>query len=180
MFLASTLLAFSSFHPVPPVFLVAKHLIHSRQRGKCVLLFLPILAETNWCTRAERTCWGFCGLLFIPDHLSCFKLLIGEGNHSVNRYFIESQNGLGWKGLQDDFVPAPCHKQEHLPLAQVALSLIQPHLGPSQGYPQLCQGLTTLSIKNVSLTFTLTCHSFSLKPSPLVLSHQALLKNLCL
>lgn len=32
----------------------------------------------------------------------------------------ESQNGSGWKLHRDDFVPSPCHGQEHLAVDQIA------------------------------------------------------------
>ena len=41
----------------------------------------------------------------------------------------------------------------------------------------LCQGFTTLSVKHFFLTSSLKLPSFSLKPSPPVLSLQALLKT---
>ena len=50
------------------------------------------------------------------------------------------------------------------------------HLPTSLG--NLCQCFTTLIVKNIFLTSSLNLPSFSLKPLPLVLSQQALLKCL--
>jgi len=88
--------------------------------------------------------------------------------------FIESQNGLGWKGPH--LIPKPCHGQGHLPPDQFAQSLVQPGLEHFQegaataSLGNLCQGLTTLRVKNFFLTANLNLSCYSLKPLLLVLS----------
>jgi len=98
---------------------------------------------------------------------------------------LESQNGLQgtFTGL---LVQAPCSEQEHLQgifkallRAPSNLTMNVPRDGASTiSLGNLCQGFTTLIIKNVFLTSSLNLPSFSLKPSPLVPSQLALLKSL--
>jgi len=94
---------------------------------------------------------------------------------------IESENVLGWKGPYR--VPTPCHGQGPLPPAQGAPSPVQPGLEPCQGRTataslgSLGQGLTSLMVKNFYLIPNLNLPSFTLNPSPLVLSLHALVKS---
>ena len=77
----------------------------------------------------------------------------------------------------------PCHGQRPLPPAQGAQSSIQPGLEHCQGGDshsfsrQPGQGLTTLIGKNFFAISNPNLPSFSLKPSPLVLSLHALVKS---
>jgi len=98
---------------------------------------------------------------------------------------LESWNHrLVWVGrdLSRPSSPTPCHGQGHLQPDQGAQSPVQPGLEWFQGWGishlWAGQGLTTLSTNNFFLRSSLNLPSFSLKPSPVVLSLQALLKNL--
>lgn len=73
-----------------------------------------------------------------------------------NLLFMESQNGVGWKGSQSSSNSTPCHGQEHLPLDQVAPRPVQPILGHFQDWASHSfseVGLTTLKGKNFLIVF---------------------------
>jgi len=86
--------------------------------------------------------------------------------------------------LKGHTVQLTCNEQGRLQLDQVAHSLVQPALECLQGWGthtslhNLFQCLTTLIVKNFFLISYLNLPSFSLKPFPLMLSLQTLLKNL--
>ena len=85
---------------------------------------------------------------------------------------------IEWFGLEDHLVLSPLAQVEHLPLDQVTQSPIQPWTLPGRGpstapLGNVCQGLTTVGIKNFFLRSDLNLPSSSLKPLPLVLSVQA-------
>ncbi|KAK4807110.1 hypothetical protein QYF61_018451 [Mycteria americana] len=91
-------------------------------------------------------------------------------------------------GLEGNFkghlVQPPCNEQGHLQLDQVAqspdkLTLTVSRDGASTtSLGNLFQCFTTLIVKNFFLISSLNLPSFSLKPLPLVLSQQALVKSL--
>jgi len=97
---------------------------------------------------------------------------------------------IEWIGLEgtfkDHLVQSPFHGQGHLPLDQVAQSPIQPALehvreGAATASPgNLFQCFTTLTVQNFFLMSNLNLSSCSLKPLPLMLSLQALVKSLYL
>jgi len=97
---------------------------------------------------------------------------------------IESQDGLGWKGPYrsssshtPDMGRDPFHQPRVLK-APSSLALDTAREGAATASPgNLCQGLTTLRGKNSFLISNLNLPSFSLKPSPLVLSLQALVQS---
>jgi len=105
----------------------------------------------------------------------------------ISRGKVVSHRIIEWLGLEGtlktiSFQPL-CHEQGHLPLDQVAQSSIQPGLehcrkgAPTASLGNQCQCLTTLMVKNFFLMPSLNLPSFSLKPSALVLSLQALVKK---
>ena len=108
----------------------------------------------------------------------------------VQNIHTESQNHgiIEQFGLEGTFkghpVQLPCNKQEQIQLDQVAWSPVQPELECSQGGASTTslgstfQCFTTLLVKNFFCISSLDLPSFSLKPLPLVLSQQALLKSL--
>ncbi|XP_050826559.1 uncharacterized protein LOC115484356 [Serinus canaria] len=76
----------------------------------------------------------------------------------------ESWNGLGWKGPSNSSSSTPCHGQGHLPLSQVAPSLIQLGLGHFQGSRS---SHTTLGIPSQPLTTLTGNNSFPVSHLPL-------------
>ena len=94
---------------------------------------------------------------------------------------IESQTGLGWKKpyrSPHSSSPAtgrdPVHQPRLLKIAS-SLALSTAREGAATvSLGSLGQGLTTLRVKNFFLISDLNLPSFSLKPSPLVLSLQAI------
>jgi len=90
--------------------------------------------------------------------------------------FIESQTGLGWKGpcrpssSNPRAVGRDASHQTQLLQAPSNLALNTAREGAATAsLGNLCQGLTTLRVKNFFLTSNLNLRSFSLKPSSLVL-----------
>jgi len=98
--------------------------------------------------------------------------------------FTEPQNALGWKGawkvmwFQPPAVSRDIFSQTRLLRAPSNLALTVPSDGASTtSLGSLCQGFPTLTAMNFFLTSSLKLRSLSLKPLPLVLSQQALLKS---
>ena len=83
--------------------------------------------------------------------------------------------------LRSHLVQLPCNEQGHLQLNQVAQSPVQPQpdLKCLQGWGiHQFHRFNTLILKNFFLIASQNVSSFSLKPFPLALSQQVLLKNL--
>ena len=87
------------------------------------------------------------------------------------------------KNIKDHLVPFPCYREGHLPLDQVAQSLIQPGLEWLQGEAftaslwNLFHYFATLKLKNFLLISSLNLPSSSLKPFLLVLLLPVLIKS---
>ena len=88
--------------------------------------------------------------------------------------------------LKGHLIQPSCNEQGHLQLDQVlraqsSLTASVTRNGSSTtSLGSLCQCLTTLSVKNISLISSLNLSSFTWKPFPLVLSQRTLLKCLSL
>ena len=86
--------------------------------------------------------------------------------------------------LKGHLVQLPCNEQGYLQLGQVAWNLVQLHLEISRdrasttALGNLCQCLTTLIVKNFFLISSPNLCSFNLKPFPLVMLQQTMIKNL--
>jgi len=96
----------------------------------------------------------------------------------------ESWNGLGWKGLeriiqsQHPSTLGHIFYQPRLLRAPSNLALNTARNGAgTASLGNMCQGLTTLTVKSFFCLSNLNLLSFSLKPSPLVLSLHALVKS---
>ena len=103
---------------------------------------------------------------------------MGKEDHGIMEWF-------GWEGtFEGHLIQPPCHEQGHLHPDQVAQSPVQPGLecfqdgASTTSLGNLGQGFTALSINNFFLIPSLNLPSFILKPPPLVLSLQPLLKSL--
>jgi len=101
------------------------------------------------------------------QHLAC---------HLICTFNITSQNGLGWEGPYrlSRSNPAAMSRdifhQPRLLRAPSSLALNTAREGASTAsLGNLCQGLTTLMVKNFLLISNLNLPSFSLQPFPLVL-----------
>ena len=110
--------------------------------------------------------------------LECFIFLISTDAVEI----MESQDALGWKGPSRGNPPAVSRNifnQTRLLRAPSNLALNASRDGASPtslGSPSQC--LTTLVVNNSFLTSSVNLPFFSLDPSPLLLSQQALLKSL--
>jgi len=116
-----------------------------------------------------------------------------ERDYCLYNLFLKAPIGLDhhrmteWFGLEGTLLiiqfQHSCHRQGHLPLDQVAQSPVQPALNTARegaataSLGNLCQGLTTLIVKNFFLISNLNLPSFSLKPLSLVLSCHALVES---
>ena len=89
-------------------------------------------------------------------------------------HFVESQNPQSWKGPIQ--IQLTCRDQGHIQLDQVAQSPVQPDLECLQEWGNLFQ-YTTFIVNKYFLISNLNFPSFSLKPFPLVLSQQTLVRS---
>jgi len=98
---------------------------------------------------------------------------------------MESQNALGWKGPFKAISSNPPAISRDIfnwigllrAPSNMAWDVSRDGASPTSLH-NLCQGFTTLSVKNFFLISSLNLPSFSFRSSPLVLSLQALLKSL--
>jgi len=123
---------------------------------------------------------------FDDSSLSVLRLVLALEICSIQR--SQNRRIIAWFELEGNFkghlVQSPCNEQGHRQLDQVSQSPIQPDLECSRdgalttSSGNQCQCFTTLIVKNFFLMSSLNLPSLSLKPLPLVLLLQALLKSL--
>jgi len=129
------------------------------------------MAEGTVQMSAEQVLWQMFSYNRIPNQE-------WRNNHKIIEWF-------GWeRTFRGHLAQSPCSEQGHLQLDQGAPSPIQPGLERFQRWAStislgnLCQGFTTLTVKNFFLISSLNLPSLNLKPSSLVLFQQALLERL--
>ena len=129
-------------------------------------------------------CNLFCSAPALPSGKALLTSLSTKSNPCQLPHLGRQLQNL--HNSQRHLVQLPCLGQKHPSPDQVAKSPTQPDLERFQGddgasttsLGYLLQCLTTVIVKNVFLMSNLNLPSFSLKPLPLVLSLEALVKSL--
>ena len=110
-----------------------------------------------------------------PETLTSIKFKSMKAHHidderiNKNHRFLESQNGLGWKGPLRSSSTTPCYRQGPLPLDQVAQNSIQPR---AASFHFIVNTQSFEALKLWVMLFTQRSHSFPQMRSE---SNQALL-----
>ena len=118
----------------------------------------------------------------VPQNREFWDYTESHENFATSTYRIIDSFELE-ETLKDHLSQIPWNEQGHLLLHQVLTAPpVWPRVSPGMWHPtslsNLCQCITALAVKNFFLISQQNLPSFSLKPFPLVMSQQILLKSL--